>query len=181
MAVLEIINKISDVNLRDKSGLYMGSRMGRPEKAKMRKLIGSPHSLFPVGSEGGRLRCFQASLEKQKVTADFINYFCEKCSKDSAYKKCIYCNEETKKIFTCKQCDDKSGNCEHEPVAYKKTSLNIKDYFENALKIIGTRNYPELIKGVRGTSNKEHIPEHLVKGILRAANDIYVNKDGTTR
>src|SRR3989344_2437118 len=61
-SVLDILNKISDLKIKDKSGLYMGSRMGRPEKAKMRKLTGSPHALFPVGKEGGRLRCFQATL-----------------------------------------------------------------------------------------------------------------------
>ena len=38
-----------------------------------------------------------------------------------------------------------------------------------------------MIKGVRGTSNKDHIPEHIAKGILRAKHGIYVNKDGTTR
>ncbi len=40
---------------------------------------------------------------------------------------------------------------------------------------------PALIKGVRGTSNKDHIPEHLSKGLLRAAHQLYVNKDGTIR
>lgn len=43
------------------------------------------------------------------------------------------------------------------------------------------KTYPDLIKGVRGTSNKDHIPEHLAKGILRAKHDVHVNKDGTIR
>ena len=47
---------------------------------------------------------------------------------------------------------------------YKYVDLNIKEYFDSALKKLETRNYPELIKGVRGTSNKDHIPEHLAKG-----------------
>ncbi|MBW2994426.1 DNA polymerase II large subunit, partial [Candidatus Woesearchaeota archaeon] len=33
----------------------------------------------------------------------------------------------------------------------------------------------------KGTSNKDHTPEYLAKGILRAKNKIYVNKDGTIR
>ncbi|HII88644.1 TPA: hypothetical protein HA253_03550, partial [Candidatus Woesearchaeota archaeon] len=57
----------------------------------------------------------------------------------------------------------------------------IAEYFQAALKKTGLTSYPDLIKGVRGTSNKDHIPENLVKGILRAKHDIYVNKDGTTR
>jgi len=179
--VLEIVNKISEVKIRDKSGLYIGSRMGRPEKAKMRKLTGSPHSLFPIGKEGGRLRCFSEALEKGKVNAQFSNYFCDSCNKQTVYRRCHICGCEARKVFSCKQCTDKSGKCSHEPVAYEEMALDIKEYFDSALKIIGTRNYPELIKGVRGTSNKEHTPEHLVKGILRAVNEIYVNKDGTTR
>ena len=42
-------------------------------------------------------------------------------------------------------------------------------------------NYPELIKGVRGTSNKDHSVERLEKGILRAKHNLYVNRDGTIR
>jgi len=40
---------------------------------------------------------------------------------------------------------------------------------------------PPLIKGVKGTSNENHIPEHLAKGILRARHQLAVNKDGTIR
>ncbi|MEK6900180.1 MAG: LAGLIDADG family homing endonuclease, partial [Nanoarchaeota archaeon] len=47
--------------------------------------------------------------------------------------------------------------------------------------ILGEKTYADIIKGVRGTSNKNHIVEHLSKGILRAKHDIYVNKEGTTR
>src|SRR3989344_1387180 len=181
-SVLDILNKISDLKIKDKSGLYMGSRMGRPEKAKMRKLTGSPHALFPVGKEGGRLRCFQATLEANKVTADFSINFCDVCKKETVYSRCHICNGIVIPLFFCKQCEDKTGKCGHPIIKkYKNISLNIREYFDDALKKYGANNYPELIKGVRGTSNSEHIPEHLLKGILRAVNDIYVNKDGTTR
>src|SRR3989344_2277824 len=54
--VLGIVNELSDFVIKDKSGEFIGTRMGRPEKAKLRKLTGSPNVLFPVGDEGGRLR-----------------------------------------------------------------------------------------------------------------------------
>src|SRR3989344_4357368 len=54
--VLKILEKTCKIKIRDKSGTYIGARMGRPEKAKLRKLTGSPHVLFPVGEEGGKLR-----------------------------------------------------------------------------------------------------------------------------
>lgn len=77
----------------------------------------------------------------------------------------------------------KEKNCaqhgENEP--YSERSIPIKHYFDTVLKRLGVKQYPELIKGVRGTSSAEHIPEHLSKGIFRARYDIHVYKDGTTR
>ncbi len=183
-SIVQNLSRASGIEIRDKSGLYIGSRMGRPEKAKMRKMTGSPHSLFPVGTEGGRLRCFQSALEKGKVTAEFPIYFCNECKSETAYPMCHKCDGACSPAYFCRECDDRTGECakrKHNPVSYKKIQLPVKEYFDSAFRKIGKKNYPELIKGVRGTSNKEHIPEHLAKGILRALNNIYVNKDGTTR
>ena len=44
--VLDIINNISEVIIRDKSGTFLGSRMGRPEKAKIRKHKRKPPTLI---------------------------------------------------------------------------------------------------------------------------------------
>ena len=57
----------------------------------------------------------------------------------------------------------------------------IKYYFNKAKERLGEKIHADLIKGVRGTSNKNHVVEHLAKGILRAKHDVYVNKEGTTR
>ena len=80
---LEIINELSNITIKDKSGTFIGARMGRPEKAKMRKLTGSPHVLFSVGEEGGRLRCFQSAIEAGIVSSNFPIQHCEKCSKET--------------------------------------------------------------------------------------------------
>ncbi len=178
---LDILNSINEIKQRDKSGTYIGSRMGRPEKAKQRKLTGSPQVLFPVGKEGGRLRCFQSALDEGKINAQFSTHYCDKCKKETVYRRCEDCGTRTKIQYNCKQCGVKYEPCIHNPQPYKDMSINIKHYFEQALKKLKTRNYPDLIKGVRGTSNKDHAPEHLVKGILRAKHDIFVNKDGTIR
>jgi len=181
--VLDIVNILSKIKVRDKSGTFIGARMGRPEKAKMRKLTGSPHVLFPVGQEGDRLRSFQAALENKKITSDFPIYRCEKCGKDTIFSVCETCGRKTKKLYYCNICGNIEKNkCKHgEAKTYKNQSIDINYYFNSMLKKLKTRACPDLIKGVRGTSNKDHIPEHLIKGILRAEHDIYVNKDGTTR
>ncbi|MEK6869144.1 MAG: hypothetical protein AABX74_02870, partial [Nanoarchaeota archaeon] len=73
--VISLVNKFSSVKIRDKSGVFIGARMGRPEKAKMRKLTGSPHVLFPIGEEGGRLRSFQDTFASNKITAEFPIFY----------------------------------------------------------------------------------------------------------
>jgi len=156
---LSLINKISDVKVRDKSGVFIGARMGRPEKAKMRKLTGSPHVLFPIGEEGGRLRSFQAALDSGKITAEFSKKWLENTGKDYG--------------ISSKIIRDKND--------FAMTEFNIKTYFDAVLKGLNMPIHPDLIKGVKGTSNREHIPEHLAKGILRSKYDLTVNKDGTIR
>lgn len=179
-SALGIINSLSEVEIRDKCGTFIGSRMGRPEKAKMRKLTGSPHVLFPVGKEGGKFRSFQAALEKGIITAQFAIHYCKHCKKESVFPVCESCDRPTEKMHYCKECG-LVRDCPHNPPPFKTTAFDIKTAFPLLLKRIGTNIFPDLIKGVKGTSNKEHTPEHLVKGILRAKHNIYVNKDGTVR
>ena len=184
-SVLELINEINDIKIKDKSGLTIGARMGRPEKAKLRKLTGSPHVLFPVGEEGGRLRCFASALESGRINAEFPLYYCDVCQRNVVYPVCDKCNEKTNKIYYCNQCKKEYAeeNCEkHGRLRqYKKQELPIIDYFDNLKNKLDIKEFPQLIKGVRGTSNQGHIPENLMKGVLRAVHEVYVNKDGTIR
>ncbi|MEA3430446.1 MAG: DNA polymerase II large subunit [Nanoarchaeota archaeon] len=182
-SVLDLVNVLSNIKIRDKSGIYIGGRMGRPEKAKIRRMTGNPHVLFPVAEEGGRMKSFQAALEVGKVRSDFPINKCEGCGIETVYKICDICGGKTKKMFFCKICGViESEECEHgKAFSYKRQDIDIKRYFNHALKILDTKTYPDLIKGVKGTRNREHIPEQLVKGILRAKHDIFVNKDGTIR
>lgn len=178
--VLQLISNSVGVEIRDKNGIFIGARMGRPEKAKMRKLQGQPHGLFPVSDEGGRLRSFQSVLEKGKVESDFSVYYCEKCDKRVVLPRCYYCDSKTKRAFIAE--NDELVFKETEGVKLsQKQSVPFREIMDYSLNKLKTRVYPDLIKGVRGTINKNHIPEHPIKGILRAKHKINVNKDGTTR
>ncbi len=187
-SVLEIINSVSDFEIKDKAGDFIGTRMGRPEKAKLRKLTGSPNVLFPVGKEGGRLRSVQAACEEGEVRSAFPIYYCEKCEKETIYFICEDCGAKCKKMYYFYETKDKSFNKidegqEKEGQPYYNQSLDINHYFEKARKKLGLTNeeVPLLIKGVRGTSSAGHMMENLSKGILRAMHDLQVNKDGTIR
>ncbi|MEK6898863.1 MAG: DNA polymerase II large subunit [Nanoarchaeota archaeon] len=184
--VLEIINLISNFIIKDKAGTFIGARMGRPEKAKLRKLTGSPHALFPVGVEGGRLRSFQAAVEAEGVTSEFPIFWCEKCKDETIYPRCDRCLSVCVKRYYCRDCGlSKEEICtEHNKGdRFSKRVIDIGRYFSSAKQIAGVRleELPVAIKGIRGSSSKDHSCEHLAKGFLRAKYDLHVNKDGTIR
>jgi len=189
--VLQFLNDFLKIKIADKAGTFVGARMGRQKKEKMRKLIGSPHVLFPVGEEGGRLRSIQAAADLKKVTSDFPLYYCEKCRKETIYFICEDCGEKTKLMYHCPRCDRVvSEICpEHGGVQagtikpYSRRTIDMSHYLNSAANLLNLTKgeIPELIKGVRGTSSGKHTPEHLAKGILRAQQGINVNKDGTIR
>jgi len=180
--VLVFINKISSFVLRDKAGVFIGSRMGRPEKAKMRKLTGQPHTLFPVGEEGGKLRSFHATMDAGKISAQFPIFYCGNCKKKTVFAICETCDKRTTKLEYCMDCKNtECNNTSHRKATSGMFDLDIKAVFQDLLKKLNTKIYPDMIKGIRGTINKNHVPEHLIKGILRAKHSIAVNKDGTTR
>ncbi len=150
----------------------------------MRHLTGSPQMMFPVGGEGDRLRSVQAAVEAGKVNSAFPLFYCPACQHSMIYPSCEECHTRCEKRYYCRICGDvPQESCRHGPGSqpYKTFDLDIGYYFQKAKERLGDKVHPELVKGVRGTSNKNHVVEHLAKGLLRAKHAIYVNKDGTTR
>ena len=180
---LELLNSVSKIKLMDKSGTYIGARLGRPEKAKQRKLKGTPHVLFPIGTQGGRLRSVNEALEKGFVEADIPVFECPNCQLRGIYPRCEKCMLPNKAIKFCARCGketDKTHHCGTETRPYTRKNIDVRFYLNNALQKLNT-TMPVLVKGVRGLSSANRIPEPIEKGILRALHDVYVNKDGTIR
>ncbi|PIZ53240.1 hypothetical protein COY28_03705, partial [Candidatus Woesearchaeota archaeon CG_4_10_14_0_2_um_filter_57_5] len=139
------------VQVRDKTGTFIGARMGRPEKAKMRRMTGSPHGLFPVGKEGGKMRSLQASLEKGAVTADFRAYLRDDGSASffpGDGKPAMWCN-------TCGKVVLESCNLGCDLATHYRSSVPITEHFKQSLERLGMSSFPDLIKGVRGTMNAD--------------------------
>ncbi|MBT4136035.1 DNA polymerase II large subunit [archaeon] len=184
--VLKVINELSKFIIKDKAGEFIGSRMGRPEKAKLRRLIGSPNVIFPVGEEGGRLKSVNEAMSIGSVKADFPFNYCKKCDRESIYNLCEICGSECEKKNYCRMCKQEvEGKCKvHDSSErYKYGRIDMKHYYDNAR---GKLNYlktdvPVLIKGPKTTSSGEHNIERLEKGMLRAKYGLCVNKDGTIR
>ncbi len=185
--VLEAVNRISKYKIKDKAGTFIGARMGRPEKAKLRKLEGSPNVLFPVGEEGGRLRSISGAVEIGSIKAEFPIYQCKNCNKETIYFICEDCGNECQGLKYCPDCGQKFTfeKCpEHvKGQSYMNKRIDSKHYFKKAVEKLNLEKeeVPPLVKGVRGTSNAEHVSENLAKGLLRAMFKLSVNKDGTVR
>ncbi len=204
-SVLEIVNKLCDFEIKDKAGTFIGARMGRPEKAKLRKLTGSPNVLFPVGNQGGRLKNVQDAVGNGFVKSNFPIYRCECGSStdmtlpqlgmtllapvspnEGILKRCISCGKGAKRMKFCRKCNEiKDGNCKlhGDSVNSWNRKVEIGKYFEKAVSDLGFKDYevPPMIKGVSGMKSESMIPENLAKGILRAKFGLSVNKDGTVR
>ncbi|MGC8940577.1 MAG: DNA polymerase II large subunit [Candidatus Nanoarchaeia archaeon] len=167
---LDCLSKISPILVRDSAGTFIGARMGRPEKAKLRALKGSPTVLFPVGKEGGRLRSLNEARSIGHITADFPNFTCTSCGAQTIYPRCHVCGSKA-------QLQQLGKN----KATYSHKTLDLEPFIAEALAKLGETALPSLVKGVKGTWNKEHFVEYLPKGILRAKYKLTVNKDGTIR
>jgi DNA polymerase II large subunit len=171
--IVDVMSALAGIKIKDKSGTFIGARMGRPEKAKMRKLTGSPHAMFPVGEQGGRLRSFQSAIEAKKIITDIQLFKCKKCDNITPFRVCEVCDTKAEPVVE----PEKKNPFEKS----KKAEIQIDKIMESLKKKLGTKIIPDLIKGVRGLASKERIAEHLIKGILRAKHNVSVNKDGTIR
>jgi DNA polymerase II large subunit len=107
--------------------------------------------------------------------------WCDRCKQDAIYKVCDSCWQPTRQRYFSKTRQKESEENEPGSQTFKVREVRIGRMFENSLRKLGMNTFPDLIKGVRGMMNDTHVPEHILKSILRAKHDVHVNKDGTVR
>lgn len=199
-SLLEIINMYSSIEIKDKGGSYIGARMGRPEKAKLRKLDGRPQGLFMIGDGKtvqierrfgddenssdiiqNRMRNIIEAYEGGGVESQFRLFECTKCGEECIYRTCIYCGGETKSQFFNRYTGAKVSEDDDLAVEYKKMNLELKPYVDKVRERLKLTQLPKLVKGIKGTANEHKTIEVLDKAFLREKYDLYVNKDGTIR
>ncbi|WP_202320621.1 DNA polymerase II large subunit [Archaeoglobus neptunius] len=191
--VLEIINSVSGIRVRAKAPSRIGARMGRPEKAKERKMSPPPHVLFPVGLAGGNTRDIKNAINytkdynsvKGEVEVEIALRKCKKCGNESFWLKCD-CGGLTEQVYYCPFCKIKNHSrvcerCGRETRGYARRIVNIRELYEKAIDNLGEYDNFGTIKGVLGMSSKIKMPERLEKGILRVKHEVFVFKDGTAR
>ncbi|WP_457549433.1 DNA polymerase II large subunit [Archaeoglobus sp.] len=188
---LDLVRKLSGLDVRAKAPTRIGARMGRPEKAKERRMSPPPHILFPLGLAGGKQRNIKEAINcttngaRGEIEVEIALRRCKECGKEGFWLKCE-CGCLTEQIYYCPKCRIKCRsevcpNCKGETKPYLKRIINIREFYEEALKNLNEWDSFEVIKGVIGMTSKWKIPERLEKGILRAKHGVFVFKDGTIR
>lgn len=182
-SALSLVNELSGIRIMDKTGAYIGCRMGRPEKARERKMQPEVHALFPVGDAGGRERSVNAASENNSIVVEAARMQCLKCGSLTTNPRCPECGGNAIQRMVCPSCGwiggkEKCPKCGRQTRFYGQTDLNIKKLWSSAVEKIGRSTD---VKGVRGMISEYKIPEPLEKGLLRAINGVSVFKDGTIR
>jgi DNA polymerase II large subunit len=159
---LEAINKVAPVKIMAKAPIYLGGRVGRPEKSKERKMKPAPHALFPIGTNGGSRRNIIDAAKKGTISVDIARCKCTECGVGSMQAICPVCGARTV------------------PTSSGKKRINLANLLKKAYENVGVRKIDE-IKGVIGMISEDKFPEPLEKGILRSKNGVFTFKDATIR
>ena len=166
----DYIKRLSGIQLGRQSTTTIGIRVGRPEKAMVRKMKPPVHTLFPVGYEGGPMRDVFAAAKAGRVTIEVVNRFCSKCNQRRMSLQCEVCGEATSKFMSCPRCgatteEDVCPNCRANTVNYSKMDFDFRSRLEAIrARIPHSTNKP--VKGVRGLTSASKQPEALENGII---------------
>jgi len=181
----DYIKRLSGIQLGRQSTSTIGIRVGRPEKAMVRRMKPPVHTLFPVGYEGGPMRDVFAAAKVGRAEIEVVNLYCSKCNERRMAAKCEVCGATTNPFMACPRCgtttdEDACPNCRTKTLPYSKMSYDFRSRLESIRARI-PHNPTKPVKGVRGLTSVSKVPEPLEKGIIRSKHDTYVYKDGTLR
>ncbi len=191
--VIDIINGGKGIKLRDRGVSWIGARMGRPEKAKERKMKPPVHVLFPIGLAGGSTRDIKKAAEAGRQTSVEIAWFrCPDCGSEGPTPLCPQCGTRRELLYHCPKCnvdypEDQARDlgfrcpkCGMELKPFSRRRINPSEIMREAMERVHVNTLDKL-KGVMGMTSGYKMAEPLEKGLLRAKNDVYVFKDGTIR
>ncbi|MDY6770317.1 MAG: DNA polymerase II large subunit [Candidatus Nanohaloarchaea archaeon] len=183
--LLDGIAAVSGITVRPQAPVFLGNRMGRPEKAERRTLKGKPQLLFPCGrEEGGRMRNLVSTYEAGSVEAEAIGNHCRDCNRVVPFSYCPHCGGDTRELRYCQDCGTQTReetHCGQATVRGWERELDVAELLDAALATLDMDAPPELLKSPRGVTGRHRHVEPMEKGLLRERHDLYVNKDGTVR
>jgi DNA polymerase II large subunit len=192
-SVLENLNQLSLVKILPKAPIYLGVRMGRPEKAKRREMSPPVHVLFPVGlfNKSREIYKYYSKIKSDEkkygkgIEVELAHLRCKNCKRINYRLTCSYCQgkcefemvKEKKPFYNSSNSNKPEKN---EKKFYHTTFLDLVKEVETTKARLNGLELKE-IKGVHGLISNYKIPEILDKGFLRAKHGLTIFRDGTCR
>lgn len=182
---IEFVRQLSGIRMGRQTTSTVGVRVGRPEKAMVRRMKPPVHALFPVGNEGGASRDVLAAAKAGTIDIDVVNFVCPSCNERRLTTHCEVCGEETQRFRTCSRCglataEPECPKCRGKTNPYSSLAFDLKAKLDS-MKSRFPYDHTRQVKGVRGLTSESKTPEPLEKGIIRSRHGVYVYKDGTLR
>ena len=189
VSAMDLVNKIVDYEVKPRVTYRIGARMAKPEKVSRREMKPPIHCLIPLGQDIHSRKVMDA-VNKGKKPLQIGWRYCSDCVrhdiKPDAIRAqiqdgkgspkwltidvvCSKCEKETQFLFTPSWGDPKDSYPQY-PFA---------ELWDKAVSVAGYRTGH--LKGVKGMTSKEKIPENMAKGLIRHKNKLSVFRDGTIR
>jgi DNA polymerase II large subunit len=182
---LETVRKLSGITIGRQTTTTIGVRIGRPEKAMVRKMKPPVHVLFPVGAAGGTYRDIIAASKQGVVKVELTNTYCPDCKERRLSSRCEVCGAETVRFLSCPRCglttlEATCPSCRIKTATYSYTEFDLRSKMD-ALKSRLPHDPAVPVKGVKGLTSPSKTPEPIEKGVIRSNHNASVYKDGTLR
>ncbi|MCX6773045.1 MAG: DNA polymerase II large subunit [Candidatus Micrarchaeota archaeon] len=193
--ILELLTLLSGMKIMAKAPTYIGSRMGRPEKARERRMAKSVNVLFPVGNSIDKNSSITKVYNRMKLKGDregkgidveIARMKCRACGNITFSSGCV-CGGHAVLQRTCPKCkrsmrDEECRECKMQTEEWEKRSIDLIKLFERAAERCSmSPGEAADVKGLDEMSSSSKIPEPIEKGLLRAAHKVFVFRDGTCR
>jgi DNA polymerase II large subunit len=164
---LGLIKTRTGLTVYPRAPVRIGTRMGRPEKAKEREMKPHVHVLFPVRTKGGPQRLVKKAASCKELTVQVGMRSCPECATVGFTYQCPSCGAHT---------------IAPDPPRVGDRIISVGDILKDARERLGISpgGIPNM-KGVQGLISAAKTPEPLEKGILRAKHGVSIFKDGTVR
>ncbi|MCX8175525.1 MAG: DNA polymerase II large subunit, partial [Candidatus Micrarchaeota archaeon] len=193
--VLELLAEISGMKIMAKAPTYIGTRMGRPEKARQRRMAKSVNVLFPVGTALDKNASISKAYARLKqrgeregkgVEVEIARMRCSACRNITISTRCA-CGGSAVPERTCPKCrrlekGEVCSACGGRTALWNSRPINLVALYERAAERCGLDATAGIeVKGVEGLFSETKIPEPIEKGMLRALHEVFVFRDGTCR
>ena len=180
---LKAVSAAAGYMVRARAGTRIGSRMGRPEKAKERELTPKIHCIFPMGKDTKPRKDIDSAIKTANAgSSNLKEQKAPMLEIEAGRRKCPQCGEVSFRTWcrTCR-CHTAAGIRDaHAPGGPPPTvKFDIEKEFMDALANVGEK--PLDVKGLDTLISRNKVPEPLEKGILRSKNDVSPFKEGTIR